>query len=115
VVDWLIGPAAVPQLGGQVAPLRAGHILIPRPLAFKTHPASILNPATLSAMSTKRVRGVSVFRPIIYGNTAVLLEGEEKETTDHTHRWTIGVRSANSPPLPAKKAADQVGGGDDMR
>ncbi|KAM0793103.1 hypothetical protein ACM66B_000584 [Microbotryomycetes sp. NB124-2] len=65
-------------------------------------------------MATKRLRGVSVYRPIIYGNTAVLLEPHEKVNTDHTHRWTVGVRSAASPPNPDNKEANHVGGADDL-
>ncbi|KAM0756658.1 yeats-domain-containing protein, partial [Meredithblackwellia eburnea MCA 4105] len=48
------------------------------------------------------LEGVSVFRPIIYGNSTVLLEPHEKGDTDHTHRWTVGVRT------------DQIGGADDI-
>ncbi|SCV68893.1 BQ2448_1014 [Microbotryum intermedium] len=65
-------------------------------------------------MSNKRLRGVSVYRPLIYGNTAVLLEPHERVDTDHTHRWTVGVRSANSPTVPSKDPASQVGNGDDI-
>ncbi|KAJ3516813.1 hypothetical protein NLJ89_g891 [Agrocybe chaxingu] len=59
-----------------------------------------------------RVRGLSIFRPIIYGNTAVVLTQKERDaspTPDHTHRWTVAVRSAASPP-----DGDQVGGADDL-
>ncbi|KDE05125.1 hypothetical protein MVLG_04467 [Microbotryum lychnidis-dioicae p1A1 Lamole] len=65
-------------------------------------------------MSHKRLRGVSVYRPLIYGNTAVLLEPDERVDTDHTHRWTVAVRSANSPTTPSKDPANQVGNGDDI-
>ncbi|KAK4054785.1 NuA4 histone H4 acetyltransferase complex and the SWR1 complex subunit [Microbotryomycetes sp. JL201] len=65
-------------------------------------------------MATKRLRGVSVYRPIIYGNTAVLLEPHERTNTDHTHRWTVGVRSAASPSNPDNKEANHVGGADDL-
>ncbi|SCZ91031.1 BZ3500_MvSof-1268-A1-R1_Chr1-3g02494 [Microbotryum saponariae] len=65
-------------------------------------------------MSHKRLRGVSVYRPLIYGNTAVLLEPHERVDTDHTHRWTVAVRSANSPTTPSKDPASQVGNGDDI-
>lgn len=66
-------------------------------------------------MASKRVRGVSVYRPIIYGNTAVLLAPHERNESDHTHRWTVGVRSAASPPIPPKGPSDQIGGADDIR
>ncbi|GLB34166.1 putative yeats-domain-containing protein [Lyophyllum shimeji] len=59
-----------------------------------------------------RVRGVSIYRPIIYGNTATVLTQKEREalpSPDHTHRWTVAVRSAASP-----ENADQVGGADDL-
>ncbi|KAH9482322.1 Protein AF-9-like protein [Psilocybe cubensis] len=59
-----------------------------------------------------RVRGTSIFRPIIYGNTATVLTSQEKllaPSQEHTHRWTVAVRSAASPPN-----SDQVGGADDL-
>ncbi|KAK4058193.1 NuA4 histone H4 acetyltransferase complex and the SWR1 complex subunit [Microbotryomycetes sp. JL221] len=66
-------------------------------------------------MATKRLRGVSVYRPIIFGNTAVLLEPHEKTNTDHTHRWTVGVRSATSADKPDdKQQSNHVGGADDL-
>ncbi|KAF4619139.1 hypothetical protein D9613_004930 [Agrocybe pediades] len=65
-------------------------------------------------MANERVRerGTTVFRPIIYGNTAVVLTPKEREllaSPDHTHRWTVAVRSAASAP-----DSDQVGGADDL-
>ena len=57
-------------------------------------------------------QGVSIYRPIIYGNTAVVLAQKEREalpTPDHTHRWTVAVRSAASAP-----DSDIVGGADDL-
>jgi len=57
-------------------------------------------------------QGVTVHRPIIYGNTATVLTPEEKESLtfpDHTHRWTVGVRSATS-----GADSDIVGGADDL-
>ncbi|KAI0080861.1 yeats family protein [Panus rudis PR-1116 ss-1] len=59
-----------------------------------------------------RVRGLSIHRPIIYGNTATVLTQQEREalpTPDHTHRWTVAVRSAASAP-----DSDIVGGADDL-
>lgn len=55
------------------------------------------------------LQGISIHRPIIYGNSAVLLSEEERERApkDHTHRWTVAVRS----PAPGKDL-DVVGGGD---
>ncbi|CCO30038.1 Protein AF-9 homolog OS=Candida glabrata (strain ATCC 2001 / CBS 138 / JCM 3761 / NBRC 0622 / NRRL Y-65) GN=YAF9 PE=3 SV=1 [Rhizoctonia solani AG-1 IB] len=61
---------------------------------------------------TERVRGVSVHRPIIYGNYSVLLTPTERGAAppDHTHRWTVAVRSAASP----EGKTDQTGGADDL-
>jgi len=59
-----------------------------------------------------RVRGLSIHRPIIYGNTATVLTPKERESLsspDHTHRWTVAVRSAASEP-----DSDIVGGADDL-
>lgn len=59
-----------------------------------------------------RVRGLSIFRPVIYGNTAVVLTQEERNaltTPDHTHRWTVAVRSAAS-----GQESEIVGGADDL-
>ena len=57
-------------------------------------------------------KGLSIFRPIIYGNTATVLTTKEREdlaSPDHTHRWTVAVRSAASLP-----DSDEVGGADDL-
>ncbi|KAI0938154.1 hypothetical protein AcV7_003427 [Taiwanofungus camphoratus] len=59
-----------------------------------------------------RVRGISIYRPVIYGNTAVVLTQKERESLsspDHTHRWTVAVRSAASAP-----DSDIVGGANDL-
>ncbi|GAA5928725.1 hypothetical protein JCM1841_001036 [Sporobolomyces salmonicolor] len=64
--------------------------------------------------ASKRLRGVSVYRPIIYGNSTVLLTEEERGGTDHTHRWTVGVRSAASPAKPNLHPNQQIGGADDL-
>ncbi|KAF9651717.1 yeats-domain-containing protein [Thelephora ganbajun] len=58
-----------------------------------------------------RVRGLSVHRPIIYGNSASVLTPKERESApdSHTHRWTVAVRSAASNPN-----SDVVGGADDL-
>lgn len=58
------------------------------------------------------LQGLSIFRPIIYGNTATVLTDKEREdlvSPDHTHRWTVAVRSAASLP-----DSDEVGGADDL-
>ena len=56
-------------------------------------------------------QGLSVHRPIIYGNTACVLTPKEREGAPdtHTHRWTVAVRSAASSP-----DSDTVGGADDL-
>ncbi|KXN89481.1 hypothetical protein AN958_05643 [Leucoagaricus sp. SymC.cos] len=59
-----------------------------------------------------RVRGLSIFRPIIYGNTATVLTEKERQAlpySDHTHKWTVAVRSTAS-----ALNSDVVGGADDI-
>ncbi|KAF8343685.1 yeats family protein [Amanita rubescens] len=65
----------------------------------------------MSSSDRVRVRGVTIHRPLIYGNTACLLTTEEKKNAppDHTHRWTVAVRSAAS-----AQGSDIVGGADDI-
>jgi len=63
-------------------------------------------------ISKLRSQGISIYRPIVWGNSAWTLSPEERATlpqekADHTHRWTVSVRSAASLP-------DQVGGADDI-
>lgn len=65
--------------------------------------------------SAKRVRGVSVHRAILVGNTSVLIGPEHRGTSDHTHRWTIAVRSATGPDTLLRNEADRIGGKDDIR
>ena len=54
-------------------------------------------------MSNKRVRGLAIHRPILYGSTSTPLTPAEKLAAppDHTHKWTVAVRSAASLPLPS--------------
>lgn len=63
---------------------------------------------------TRRVRGVSVYRPIIYGNSTTLLQPNERQGTDHTHRWTVGIRSAASLARLNSHPNHQIGGADDL-
>jgi len=58
-----------------------------------------------------RVRGITVHRPIIYGNFSVMLTATERGAAPqgHTHRWTVAVRSAASAP-----EGNQTGGADDL-
>ncbi|KAF9914254.1 NuA4 histone H4 acetyltransferase complex and the SWR1 complex subunit [Lobosporangium transversale] len=46
--------------------------------------------------SIKRMKGISISRPIIYGNSATPLHGKKVGDSDHTHRWTISVRGVNN-------------------
>lgn len=57
------------------------------------------------------LQGLSIFRPIIYGNTATLLTPQERENCppEHTHKWTVAVRSAAS-----AADSDIVGGADNL-
>ncbi|KAK4685709.1 YEATS domain-containing protein 4, partial [Tremellales sp. Uapishka_1] len=57
----------------------------------------------------ERIKGVQVHRPIIYGSHARLLSEEEKATAPpgHTHKWTIFLASATSPP-PAPRSASSL-------
>lgn len=46
-------------------------------------------------MPVKRIKDISISRPIIYGNNAVPMQpADRKKNTpeDHTHKWTIFVR-----------------------
>lgn len=53
----------------------------------------------LSLLSSQ---GIAIHRSIIIGSTATPLSAVEKITSppDHTHKWTVAVRSAASHPLP---------------
>jgi len=64
---------------------------------------------TTMAADRVRVRGLSVHRPFIFGNTAYLLGEKETAPSGHTHKWTVAVRSATSSP-----DSDIVGGADDL-
>jgi YEATS domain-containing protein 4 len=54
---------------------------------------------------------LAIHRPIIYGNTAIALAPGDREglPPDHSHRWTVAVRSAASEP-----DSEIVGGADDL-
>lgn len=65
-----------------------------------------------AALSLSLSQGLSIYRPIIYGNTAHVLTPEEREahpSREHTHRWTVALRSAAS-----AEDSDIVGGADDL-
>lgn len=65
-----------------------------------------------------RQRGVQIYRPIIYGNSARMLTQEEKATmrcpADHTHQWTVALRSVASQPTNGEEPGAIVGGKDDL-
>ncbi|KAI9594330.1 yeats family-domain-containing protein [Syncephalis fuscata] len=42
--------------------------------------------------SHKRVKGVTISRPIVFGNVATPLPKVKTNESDHTHRWTVQVR-----------------------
>ncbi|EIW72072.1 hypothetical protein TREMEDRAFT_66697 [Tremella mesenterica DSM 1558] len=73
-------------------------------------------------MSIERAKGIQVHRPIIYGSHARLLSEAEKQLSPpgHTHRWTIFLTSAATPPPqptdpPNGDDMDYIlGGADDM-
>ncbi|KAF9130969.1 NuA4 histone H4 acetyltransferase complex and the SWR1 complex subunit [Mortierella sp. 14UC] len=46
--------------------------------------------------SIKRMKGISISRPIIYGNSATPLNGKKGGEADHTHRWVISVQGVNN-------------------
>ncbi|KAJ6072603.1 hypothetical protein PENARI_c013G10663 [Penicillium arizonense] len=51
-----------------------------------------------SAIANKRVRGISIFRPFVFGSVAHPFDPENKPADcppDHTHRWQIFVRGVN--------------------
>ncbi|KAJ1649363.1 NuA4 histone H4 acetyltransferase complex and the SWR1 complex subunit [Dispira simplex] len=50
----------------------------------------------MSAKSQQRVKGISIARPIVYGNVAAPLGDELGSQPDHTHKWTISVRGVNN-------------------
>ena len=86
-----------------------------RSLALPSRLARSPDDEEMASTAQKRVRGVTVSRPIVYGNSCVLLTEEERAGTDHTHRWTVGVRSAASAPYPNQHPNQQIGGADDIR
>ncbi|CEH12497.1 Transcription initiation factor IIF, auxiliary subunit [Ceraceosorus bombacis] len=67
-----------------------------------------------AAAGTKRQRGLAIHRSILIGSTSTPLTALEKMSAppDHTHRWTVAVRSAASWPLPSVVPFAGGGGGD---
>ena len=50
----------------------------------------------------------------MYGNTATFVNPSERTIPEHSHRWTVAVRSAASPPPGKRGEVQQVGGYDDL-
>ncbi|KAN0060651.1 NuA4 histone H4 acetyltransferase complex and the SWR1 complex subunit [Thecaphora frezii] len=61
-------------------------------------------------MANKRIRGVAIHRPILIGSTSTPLTPAEKLVAppDHTHKWTVAVRSAASHPLPSLSSLSRL-------
>lgn len=62
----------------------------------------------------RRIKGLAIHRPIVYGNTATFVNPSERTIPEHSHRWTVAVRSAASPPPGKCGEVQQVGGYDDL-
>lgn len=75
--------------------------------------ASLSSPP-LTSTRHSCTQGIAIQRPIVYGNTAVFLLPSERTNPEHTHRWTVAVRSAASPPPGKRGEVQQVGGLDDI-
>jgi hypothetical protein len=92
-----------------------GYVSVTFPMSVLTERVrirvSVLLFASFILQSLTLPQGLTISRPIIYGNTATALTAKERETVnpEHTHRWTVAVRSAASEP-----DSDIVGGADDM-
>lgn len=61
-------------------------------------------------------QGIQIYRPVIYGNSARMLTPEEKTRAppEHTHQWTVALRSAASFPTNGENEGDFIGGRDDL-
>ncbi|KAI7961703.1 hypothetical protein MJO28_002192 [Puccinia striiformis f. sp. tritici] len=69
----------------------------------------------------RRVKGLWIHRPIVYGSVATAIPVEERlNNPEHNMRWTVAVRSATSPPPDSPILAqrtipeDIIGGCDDL-
>lgn len=69
----------------------------------------------------RRIRGIAIHRPIVYGSVATVIPVAERIVNpDHNMRWTIAVRSATSPepdsPILKQRviSEDIIGGCDDL-
>ncbi|KAG8907000.1 NuA4 histone H4 acetyltransferase complex and the SWR1 complex subunit [Tulasnella sp. 403] len=65
----------------------------------------------MASERAERLRGTIIYRPIVYGNTAIPMTPETRAGAplEHTHRWTVAIRSAASP-----EDGSAVGGKDDI-
>lgn len=68
----------------------------------------------MSHQPQRRVKGIAIHRSIVYGSTATYLVPSERLKPDHSHRWTVAVRSAASPPPGKRGEVQQIGGYDDI-
>ncbi|KAI8331232.1 yeats-domain-containing protein [Chlamydoabsidia padenii] len=50
-------------------------------------------------MSNKRIKGLSISRPIYYGNTATPITGKKAADSDHTHKWTVLLKGLDNEDL----------------
>ncbi|CAG8473867.1 11826_t:CDS:2 [Paraglomus brasilianum] len=49
----------------------------------------------MATPNQRRTKGVTIVRPIVYGNIATPLPPRKTQETDHTHKWTVSVRGVN--------------------
>jgi transcription initiation factor IIF auxiliary subunit len=47
----------------------------------------------------KRIKGISVSRPIYFGSVAAPLNGKKASDPDHTHKWTVMIKGLNNEDL----------------
>ncbi|RKP08151.1 yeats family-domain-containing protein [Thamnocephalis sphaerospora] len=52
-----------------------------------------------SGSAHKRVKGVTISRPFVFGNVASLLPKTKANESDHTHRWTVQLRGVGDDDL----------------
>lgn len=62
------------------------------------------------ALLKRILQGIAIHRSILIGSTATPLSAVERITSppDHTHKWTVAVRSAASHPLPTINDAEPL-------
>jgi YEATS domain-containing protein 4 len=70
----------------------------PKQTTQSKEPASFKQIKMPAPGGTKRVRGVQIMRPFIYGTEAIPFDPEHRPKDappDHTHRWKVFVRGVN--------------------